>query len=428
MQVAQKLYEAGLITYMRTDSVQLSPDFCATAREWLQTHDKNNVPTQVAKQRSGKDAQEAHEAIRPTDINKSSTDLKSSLPADEFELYVLIWMRALASQCKSAEIRKTVIVTQSGEVQWQAKGQILQFAGYAKYWKDIGGDTELPTLQSNQPLNLSDAGHEQKQTQPPSRYTEPKLVQVMERRGIGRPSTYAPTIATLKQRLYVELVKGKLQPTQVGMQVDEFLGKALPDLIESAFTAQMEASLDQIAEGKENWERYLIGWNQSYFEPALTKAKQILPKPSGTGPQRRQLEKSRTKCPSCSKLMSKVPTTKVTKGYFLKCEEGCRGAGPEDKDLVMFWSDRTKQWQLPGSRSDSGAAPATPAKATEFPCPVCKKPLAEISYKKDGQAKSMLKCSDPKSGTDKKHKDVVYFRGKEGNWWSPKFGELGGKS
>ena len=213
------------------------------------------MPTQVAKQRSGKDAQEAHEAIRPTDINKSSADLKSSLPADEFELYVLIWMRALASQCKSAEIRKTVIVTQSGEVQWQAKGQILQFPGYAKYWKDIGGDTELPTLQSNQPLNLSDAGHEQKQTQPPSRYTEPKLVQVMERRGIGRPSTYAPTIATLKQRLYVELVKGKLQPTQVGMQVDEFLGKALPDLIESDFTAQMEASLDQIAEGKENWER-----------------------------------------------------------------------------------------------------------------------------------------------------------------------------
>lgn len=421
MQVAQKLYEAGLITYMRTDSVQLSPEFCQAARTWLQTHDKDNVPVQVSKQRSGKDAQEAHEAIRPTDINKASVELKQQLSEEEFKLYVLIWMRAIASQCKPAQIRKTSIVTQSGAVQWQAKGQMLEFPGYAKYWKDISGDTELPSLQPNQPLSLENAGHEQKQTQPPPRYTEPKLVQLMERRGIGRPSTYAPTIATLKQRLYVELVKGKLQPTTLGLEVDAFLAQALPDLLESEFTAQMESTLDAIAAGRQEWQGYLIEWNRSYFEPALTKALKGLPEQDSSSGQGRQLEKSRTKCPSCTKALSKVPSKKVKKGYFLKCEEGCKST--DDKDLVLFWSDYAKAWQLPSARSESSAAPA-PAKVTEHPCPVCNKPLAEISYQKDGQTKAMLKCSDPKSVQDKKHKDVVYFRAKEGKWWSPKFGDL----
>ncbi|HEY9827181.1 MAG TPA: DNA topoisomerase, partial [Stenomitos sp.] len=394
----------------------------------LETHDKDNVPKQVAKQRSTKDAQEAHEAVRPTDLNTSSANLKQQLPEDQFKLYVLIWMRAIASQCKPAQIRKTRIVTQSGDVQWQAKGQVLEFAGYAKYWKDISGDTELPSLHERQGLTLADAGHEQKQTQPPPQYTEPKLVQLMERRGIGRPSTYAPTIATLKQRQYVELFKGKLlQPTEMGMQVDGFMSKALPDLLEADFTAQMESSLDAIAEGKADWQQYLIGWNQDYFEPALTKAKQIVPQTSGGQRPGRQLEKSRTKCPSCTKPLSKVPTKKVKKGYFLKCENGCKGS--DDKDLVLFWSDRVKQWQLPSSKPEgsSSAAPPAPAKATEYPCPVCGQPLAEVGYVKEGQPKTMLKCSNPKAGGDRKHKEVVYFKGKEGQWWSPKFGELEGK-
>jgi DNA topoisomerase I len=246
MSVAQKLYEAGLITYMRTDSVELSQDFCKAAREWLMSHDKDNVPSKVAKQRSSKDAQEAHEAVRPTDITKASSELKQQLSEDEFALYVMIWMRSIASQCKPAQIRKTTIITQSGEIQWQARGQMLEFAGYAKYWKDISGDAVLPSLQPKQPLTATNVSHEQKQTQPPPRYSEPKLVQLMERRGIGRPSTYAPTIATLKQRNYVELVKSKVQPTTVGLQVDDFLIQALPELIQSEFTAQMET---QLAEG-----------------------------------------------------------------------------------------------------------------------------------------------------------------------------------
>jgi DNA topoisomerase I len=419
MSVAQKLYEAGLITYMRTDSVELSQDFCKAAREWLLAHDKDNVPTKVAKQRSSKDAQEAHEAVRPTDLTKASSELKQQLSENEFALYLMIWMRSIASQCKPAQIRKTTIVTQSGEIQWQARGQMLEFAGYAKYWKDISGDAVLPSLQPQQPLTATNVSHEQKQTQPPPRYSEPKLVQLMERRGIGRPSTYAPTIATLKQRNYVELVKSKVQPTTIGLQVDDFLMQVLPELIQSEFTAGMETQLDAISKGQQEWQSYLIEWNRSYFAPALSKATKNLPEQDYGSFQGKELEKSRSKCPTCSKAMSKVPTKKVKKGYFLKCEDGCKDT--EGKGLVMFWSDRTNEWQLPQAKAEQSSLP----KLTEHPCPVCQKPLEEYSYSKDGQAKSMLRCSDAAARNNPKHKDVAYFRGKEGVWWSPKLGNLG---
>jgi DNA topoisomerase I len=418
MQVAQKLYEAGLITYMRTDSVHLSPDFCAAARNWLEAHDPDNVPATVSKQRSAKDAQEAHEAIRPSDINTSSAELKPQLSEAEFNLYVLIWLRAIASQCKPALLRKTRIVTESSVVQWQAKCQVVEFTGYTKYWKDLSADVELPRLHQGQHLTLDHADHEQKQTQPPPRYTEPKLVQLMERRGIGRPSTYAPTIATLKQRQYVELLKGKLQPTTLGLEVDAFLGKALPDLLEAEFTAQMESALDAIAEGKQEWQRYLIDWNRDYFEPALHQALQGLPEQPRAAGYSKQLEKSRTRCPSCTKPMSKVPTKKAKKGYFLKCENGCQGT--DDKDLVMFWSERVRQWLLPQPK----AVQSSETKLTDYLCPVCRQPLEEYPYSKDGQAKIMLRCSNTKARGDKKHQDVAYFQSKGGTWWSPKLGEL----
>ncbi|MBW4554241.1 MAG: type I DNA topoisomerase [Aphanocapsa sp. GSE-SYN-MK-11-07L] len=418
MQVAQKLYEAGLITYMRTDSVQLSPEFSAAARNWLQAHDPDNVPATVSKQRSAKDAQDAHEAIRPSNVNISSAELKPQLSEPEFNLYVLIWLRAIASQSKPALLRKTRIITESGVVQWQANGQVVEFAGYGKYWKDLSADIELPRLHLGQSLTLDQAGHEQKQTQPPPRYTEPKLVQLMERRGIGRPSTYAPTIATLKQRQYVELLKAKLQPTTLGLEVDAFLGQALPDLLEAEFTAQMESALDAIADGKQEWQRYLIDWNRDYFEPALRQAGQGLPEQPRAASYSKQLEKSRTRCPSCTKPMSKVPTKKTKKGYFLKCENGCQGT--DDKDLVMFWSERGKQWLLPQPKAVQAAKP----KLTDYRCPVCRQPLEEYSYRKEGQAKTLLRCSNTKDRNDKQHQDVAYFQTKVGTWWSPKLGDL----
>jgi DNA topoisomerase-1 len=275
MLLAQKLYEAGLITYMRTDSVILSPEFCTTARHWLEQNDPQNVPQQVAKHRSSKSAQEAHEAIRPTNVFRTSSELKTELAEEEFNLYVLIWKRAIASQCKPAQLRKTIIITLSASILWQARGQVVEFWGYARYWNNLDKDSTLPSLQQGQPLSIEKAESEKKQTQPPPRYTEPKLVQLMECKGIGRPSTYAPTIATLKKRDYVQLAKESLQPTSLGLKVDAFLEQALPDLLKSEFTAQMEEALDKIAQGKQGWQQYLSSWNETYFHPALVKAKTL---------------------------------------------------------------------------------------------------------------------------------------------------------
>ncbi|MBD2451588.1 type I DNA topoisomerase [Nostoc sp. FACHB-152] len=418
MLLAQKLYEAGLITYMRTDSVMLSPEFCASARQWLEQNDPQNVPQQVAKHRSSKTAQEAHEAIRPTDVFRPSAQLRQEIPPDEFNLYVMIWKRAIASQCKSAQLHKTVVITSSGNLLWQARGQVIQFYGYAKYWNNLSKDSILPALQQGQALTLENAAHEKKQTQPPPRYSEPKLVQLMERKGIGRPSTYAPTVATLKKRDYVQLTKDSLQPTALGLEVDAFLQKALPDLLEAEFTAKMEDALDAIALGKHSWQQYLTTWNQDYFVPALSKAKTFVTSSSSSKVAvERKYETSRTKCPVCNSLMSKIPSTKVKKKYFLKCTKGC-------ENVVLFWSDSTKSWSAPRDKeSGQQQQQKHPVKVTSHPCPVCKKPLEEYSYTKDGQKKTMLRCSNPQSRQDKKHQDVAYFHTAKG-WWSPKFGEL----
>jgi DNA topoisomerase I len=421
MLLAQKLYEAGLITYMRTDSVMLSPEFCASVKQWLEQHDPQNVPQQVAKHRSVKTAQEAHEAIRPTDIFRPSTELRQELSALEFNLYVMIWKRAVASQCRAAQLRKTQVITQSGSLLWLARGQVVEFLGYARYWNNISKDTILPSLQQGQALTLENAGHEQKQTQPPPRYSEPKLVQLMERKGIGRPSTYAPTVSTLKNRGYVQLTKEHLQPTTLGLEVDAFLVKALPDLLEAEFTAKMEDALDAIAQGKHSWQHYLTDWNQDYFAPALAKAKTVVvssssPKKASAVGERKH-ETSKTRCQQCNNFLAKIPSTKVKKKYFLKCISGC-------EDTVLFWSDLNKTWEPPRSKAAKGENPQmSKALITKYPCPVCKKPLEEYSYTKEGQSKTMLRCSNPQSRNDRKHKDAAYFTTAKG-WWSPKFGDL----
>jgi DNA topoisomerase-1 len=418
MQVAQSLYEAGHITYMRTDSIALSPDYREAARQWLLDHDPDNVPKKATSHRQVKGSQEAHEAIRPTDIHRASAELKVELSSDEFALYVLIWKRAIASQCASARVRQTRIVTQSGSISWQAKGQVIEFAGYSKYWNNLSADVELPVVQPDQPLTLEQAAHEQKQTQPPPRYSEPKLVQVMERQGIGRPSTYAPTIQTLKDRQYVEVMKGTLQPTTLGVEVDRFVSAALPDLVQAEFTAQMERSLDEIAEGQQNWQRYLTTWNEIYFEPALLQAQRVIPQHliTARSPFRSEkpLQASRTRCPSCQKPLAKISSTKVKKKYFLKCVEGC-------ENVVLFWSERSKRWEAPQPKANKSEL--SKPQLTELPCPVCRQTLERYSYQKEGQEKALLRCSNPKARTDTKHKDVVYFQTGKG-WWSPKFGEL----
>jgi DNA topoisomerase I len=479
MKVAQSLYEAGRITYMRTDSVVLSAPFCATVREYLGQHDPTNVPKQTAKHRESKGAQAAHEAIRPTDVTATPQQLSVSLSGEAVKLYELIWNRAVASQCCAAQLRKTRIVTQAGEgtelTYWEARGQVVEFAGYTRYWNNLSADSQLPTLSQGQAVSVQQAQAEQKQTQPPPRYTEPKLVQLMERQGIGRPSTYAPTLKTLRTRTYAHLLKGKLQPTELGMSLDAALEKLLPDLIEPSFTAKMENELDAIASGKQDWQAYLTSWNKEYFGPAIAQAKTQLSagimrelvksadrpiaersiaeqnnhepsilssvnkkparKKSGgkqtivkttaikskknnlsetsveTSKERNQ--KSQVSCPKCSQPLDKIPSQskKLKANHFLKCNA-------PGCDTVMFWNPQKKGYELPYAQRQSD-----PKAFTDYPCPSCGALLMRHAYQKEGQDKEMLRCSllENRKG---KCKDVAFFQTREGGFWSPKYGNL----
>ncbi len=476
MKIAQSLYEQGYITYMRTDSVQLSEDYCQQARAWLQKHDPENLPHTVARQKSKAGAQEAHEAIRPTHIDNTPDCFNTKLSLEEAKLYSLIWGRTLASQCQLACLQKTRIVSRSGEVFWQARGQVIAFRGYTVYWNDISSDTQLPVIQQGQQLTLKQANWEKKQTQPPPRYTEPKLVQAMEKRGIGRPSTYAPTVKVLREREYASLVKGYLQPTQLGLEVDQFLLRVLPKMVEPDFTAQMESALDLVADGKQDWERYLIDWNETYFAPALAAAYQSLgaiasttssgsrqgvspgvassdSKPSSGSRQAAAL--TEIHCPKCEWLMQKIPcrSQKLKADHFLKCSNS-------SCDTAMFWSDKKQGYELPFSKQQepvpkdrttaaglsvpqlqvhlqAASKPATPkpnltgssksvttkSNLTNYSCPVCAQPLELYEYTKENQLKQMLRCSDASARRQDEHQNVAYFATKDG-FWSPTYGEI----
>ncbi|MEO0409805.1 MAG: type IA DNA topoisomerase, partial [Cyanobacteria bacterium P01_A01_bin.135] len=445
MKVAQSLYEKGRITYMRTDSVALSAPFCASVREYLQANDPDNLPKKATRHRAVKGSQEAHEAIRPTEVNRLPQAVQAELPTNEAKLYELIWNRTVASQCAPAQLCKTRVVTQSGEAYWEARGQVLEFAGYTRYWNNISADSVLPPLNQGQALQLTKAQADQKQTQPPPRYSEPKLVKLMEQKGIGRPSTYAPTIKTLRQREYVGLLQGKLQPTALGLELDSALEQLLPDLIQPEFTARMEAALDAIATGKQDWQAYLIGWNQGYFAPAIAQAKSQLlslpafaespnakgcsppsPEPSAEATPSRASSRSsvstqskaasgqltKTKCPTCEQPMRKVPSRskKMKAKHFLKCSGTC--------GTVMFWNGKAKRYELPHAQQQA----LNPDAFTDHPCPVCGAMLERYAYNKDGQDKVMLRCSllENRRG---KCKEVAYFQSR-GEFWSPKFGTL----
>ncbi|UBF30340.1 type I DNA topoisomerase (plasmid) [Kovacikia minuta CCNUW1] len=443
MKVAQSLYEAGHITYMRTDSVALAEPFRAAVRRYLEQYDPSNVPNRTTHHRAVKGAQEAHEAIRPTDVLRSPTALATQVSPDAAKLYELIWNRAVASQCCPARLRKTRVVTRSEAAHWEAKGQVVEFPGYTRYWNNLSADTQLPALQRGQPLTLKQAAADKKQTQPPPRYTEPKLVQLMERRGIGRPSTYAPTIKTLKEREYVQVEKGKLQPTGLGMELDGALEKLLPDLIQPEFTAQMELALDTIAQGQQDWQEYLTHWHCTYFAPALEKAGQVLKssgaqvlKSNGThqvgslnGAQglqgtvarssdsptpRTQATVTKTACPKCGGAMHKIPSKskKLKANHFLKCAAaGC--------DTVMFWNPQGKRYEMPYAQRTPD-----PEAFTDLPCPVCGALLERYTYTKEGKEKVMLRCSLLENRRSK-CKEVAFFEGRDG-FWSPKFGVLEG--
>ncbi|MGC1308586.1 MAG: type I DNA topoisomerase [Phormidesmis sp.] len=426
MKVAQSLYEAGHITYMRTDSVALSSEFVAAVRGYLSQCDPTNVPKKTTTHRAAKTAQAAHEAIRPTVVSFDPQRSRDSLSTEAAQLYALIWQRAIASQCCAARLLKTRIVTQSGAAYWEARGQVVEFAGYTRYWNNLSADSQLPRLVQGQVLRLQQAQADKKQTQPPPRYSEPKLVQLMERQGIGRPSTYAPTIKVLRSRTYVHLLKGNLQPTELGLSLDAALQKLLPDLIQPEFTAKMEGDLDAIAAGQQEWQAYLTDWHQKYFAPALAQAQAklsagMMQKPKAMKPvskkqgvaQTSQHPQSQVSCPKCARPLSKIASRskKLKADHFLKCAAvGC--------DTVMFWSPSIKGYEL------SYAQQAVDPKAfTDSPCPSCGALLIRHAYKKEDKDKVMLRCSRLENRQGK-CKDVAFFQTRAGSFWSPKFGNL----
>ena len=325
MKIAQELYEGiggkGLITYMRTDAVTLSPEFISEARAWLSANAPEVLPERAPIFRTKADSQGAHEAIRPTAASLTPEKAREILNQEQFQVYRLIWERAMASQCKPARLARGLIEIRSGSTRWIARGLTILDPGYLRFWRNIEDEKELPRLSLGQSLNLREIKIEEKKTQPPSRYSEAKLVQLMEKLGIGRPSTYASTVMTLRDRDYVILEKEVLAPTPLGMATDDVLTQTLPDLVDVKFTAQMEQSLDQIAEDKLGWEKFLCDWNQNYLRAALVRARDVLkglPKMNFASPARATGSRSKASSSGSRKKFafkkSSAGTRKTTAG------------------------------------------------------------------------------------------------------------------
>jgi DNA topoisomerase-1 len=272
MFLAQRLYEGleigdrgltGLITYMRTDSLRVSDEAVQQARSHIkQNYTQKYLPQKPMIYKNKRKAQDAHEAIRPTSIDLRPEEIKPFLNKDEYNLYSMVWNRFLASQMSPALIEATEFDIRASEYQFKAKGEVIKFDGYlALYPKQKESEKILPKADEGEKLELLNIEPKQNFTQPPSRYTEGSLVKELEAKGIGRPSTYAPIIATLQNRDYVVKEKVKFIPTEVGIFVSEFLVKNFPDLMEFKFTARLEEELDRISEGQLEWLDYL----RSYY-------------------------------------------------------------------------------------------------------------------------------------------------------------------
>ncbi|MBI5754979.1 type I DNA topoisomerase [Candidatus Peregrinibacteria bacterium] len=336
MVLAQKLYEgvaigqkrSGLITYMRTDSVHLAESALAEAREVISRVFGAKYALEIPRRyKSGKGAQEAHEAIRPTAFSLLPSEIKSSLERDEYRLYELIWNRAVASQMPVALLQRVSvdILASKGGYVFRANGQTVAFDGYRKVYVEAGAkkdqvDRLLPHLEKNEALDLQSLSPAQHFTKPPARYTEASLVKKLEELGIGRPSTYAPTISTIMNRGYVAKEEKSLKPTDTGMVVTDVLIEHFPEIVDYMFTAQMEEDLDLIAEGKKEWVPIIRQFYDPFHKLITEKMKTI---------QRSDVisEKSSEVCDKCgSQMMVKLGRF----GKFLSCSRypECKNARP----------------------------------------------------------------------------------------------------
>jgi DNA topoisomerase I len=295
MGVAQRLYEGvdvgaegtvGLITYMRTDSPRIAPEAIEGAREWIGEHlGAKYLPATANEYKGKKAAQDAHEAIRPTDASRTPESIARYLTEEQLKLYRLIWQRFVASQMMPAIFDVTTakiaaVSARNGKTyDFRVSGSVVRFDGFLKVYeveeekKDEDDETsnKLPNLDQVKKLELEKLDPEQHFTQPPPRYNEASLVKVLEERGIGRPSTYASIINTIQDREYVTKISGRFYPTEIGMVVCDLLVESFPYIFDIAYTARLEEELDDIEEGKEKWTDLMKGF-YSYFEDELRDA------------------------------------------------------------------------------------------------------------------------------------------------------------
>jgi DNA topoisomerase-1 len=334
MQVAQKLYEEGFITYHRTDSVHLSEKFLGEAREYIgHEYGLTYVPgAPRIFQTKSKVAQEAHEAIRPTEVHRTSHELRTSgdLNHDHIRLYELIWKRALASQMKEAVFDSTtILITSANSYVFQTQGSVIKFDGFLKLVGYENGETIVPVVSEGKSLDLKKALPVPHETAPPPRYTEATLVKALEEKDIGRPSTYAPIISTIIERQYVKKEEKKLVPTELGGLVNDFLVSYFPEIMSLPFTAKMEASLDEIALGGRKWPEVIKEFYDPFFEAlkhSIESAETI----------KLTVEKLDEKCPKCGNGLvirtgrygkfvacSNFPACKYTRQYGEKIDLNC---------------------------------------------------------------------------------------------------------
>jgi DNA topoisomerase-1 len=290
MVVAQQLYEGldvgdegtvGLITYMRTDAVRVAEEAQHQAREYVtQAFGASYVPPQPRQYTSRRNAQGAHEAIRPTSVLRTPEAVKPFLKADQYKVYRLVWERFVASQMASAVLDTLAVDISAGAYLLRATGSRIKFPGFLRVYlegRDNGEEETpegwLPDVQQGELLRLVGLDPAQHFTQPPPRYTEATLVRALEERGIGRPSTYAPIIETIKQRGYVEVEDRRMYPTELGVLVNSILVEHFPTIVDADFTAHLEEDLDKVEEGQEDWVRLLRDFYGPFAE-VLRKAEQ----------------------------------------------------------------------------------------------------------------------------------------------------------
>lgn len=281
MQIAQQLYEGikiqrnqtvGLITYMRTDSTRISDTARNEAVDFIEEkYGKEYVGVKKATKKAA-GSQDAHEAVRPTSVSRTPESIKKYLSKDQYRLYQLIWNRFVASQMKPAVFNTMRVDLEQNGVVFRANGSQLEFEGFLKVYKDTQGEKDniLPDLEKGESVNLVKLDSKQHFTQPPARYSEATLVKTLEENGVGRPSTYSPTLNTLRKRYYVSMKNKRFEPTELGEIVNGLITEYFPEIVDAQFTAEMEKRLDNVELGKENWVELIDEFYQPFSKSLET--------------------------------------------------------------------------------------------------------------------------------------------------------------